>query len=405
MTTSHLKREALRHALTRLGWAESGTFRDKVEYWEPGPAIDVKVRGPWADQLVLPMRDDAPDTTRLLEQAAEHLRLLIGPDFDRVLETVSIMSERHLDEVEVRLDTEDAGVIPWLQGNEIIDNTRAMLSAAAKASSRKQKRYFNAEAFIAEEFLDQCLMGQTKVGSYIVTALTPAAGSLATSRSKNAEDTKHPRIPTRSVTRTLEAALRAVQESVRDARGQDGKLVAFDEAVEQGVSYELLAALEPVTQRVESEIAVDYLVNPMVVEPTEQPTVRFSFTPEDGLVIARAREHFDAPPVPKLARLVGEVTLLKNSSAKTEHQVKLSALVDESVRVVTVSLSADQYAKALKAHDEKRMFRVEGTLELGPRKSSMFRPSVAEIEDTSVNVIMEKDETEEPPQLRLDTSD
>lgn len=395
MTTPTVRIDVLRRALERLGWAEVGSFRQAVQYWEP--RLSSREMTIEEHRIVLPMREDASDAQDLIEDAALYLGQQFGREFDHAVQTVSLMMEQHLDEIEVRRDTQNtAGLIEWQLGNEAIDTTRLMLSAAAKASSARRKRFFNAESVISEEFLAQCYMGQTKVGSYVVTALTPAEASLSTSRSTK-DPKKHPRIPARNVTETLAESLTAIHDAIAEVHSDGGRMDAFELAVVSGVSYELLAALEPLTERTESGISIAYIATAPVDGQTLRSPLEFSFTPEDGAVISKARRFFEESPLPQAARITGEVTLLKNSSSAAEHQIKLQSIVNGRGKVVTVSLSPDQYAKAVEAHGREMLFTVFGELEARPRGSVMESPEQVHIEGTPVSAIRPTKQTPSGP--------
>jgi len=390
MTDLLLSTDVLRRSLKRLGWSAVGSFRNDLQYWEPRDReadFSSKLEVP---RVILPLQENASDTEDLLEDAAFFLSRQYGEEFEQVVETVRLMLSRHLDEIEVRRATSNsAGLIQWQLGNDAIASTRDILSASAKAASSRRKRFFNAESVIAEEFLSQCFMGQTKVGSYVVTALTPAEASLATSRSQKNEKL-HPRIEGRLVTETLAESLGAVQDAIAEAKSSGGQIEAFEIAVSAGVSYELLSALEPLTRGTESSIEIAYFRtdgDELADEPMTARSLEFAFSPEDSLVIAKAREYFEASPQSKDARLTGEVTDLKNSSAELEHRIKLAARVNGKPKSVTIELTSEQYTSAVEAHGLGRLFTVVGELAMQKRAAHMKTPERVFVEATLVNEV------------------
>lgn len=384
MTELSLSTDVLRRSMKRLGWSTVGSFRNDLQYWEPRGLEEQQAGMLELPRVILPLQENASDAEDLLDDAALFLSQQYGQEFKNVVETVRLMLSRHLDEIEVRRATSNAaGLIQWQLGNDAIASTREILSASAKAASSRRKRFFNAESIIAEEFLAQCYMGQTKVGSYVVTALTPAEASLATSRSQK-NDKLHPRIEGRMVTETLAESLEAVQDAIAEAKRSGGQIEAFEMAVSSGVSYELLSALEPLTRGTESGIEITYF-RTEVNEPATARTVEFAFTPEDNLVIAKAREYFEASPQSKDARLTGEVTDLKNSSAESEHRIKLAARVNGKPKSVTIELTPEQYTSAVEAHGLGRLFTVVGELAMQKRAAHMKTPERVVVEETLVN--------------------
>lgn len=387
MSAPIVSKETLRRALLRLGWSEVGSFRNVLQYWEPDRSRGTEQ--PELERVIIPIDETASDAADLVEEAISYLGQRYGQEFDQTIEMIELMLVRHLDEVEVRRETgNSAGLIEWQLGNEAVASTRDILSAAAKAAASKRKRYFNSESIISDEFLSQCFMGQTKVGSYVVTALTPAEVSLATSRSEK-DQARHPRIEGRMVTETLAESLVAVKDAIAEVRSSGGQVEAFELAVASGVSFELLSALEPLTRSRESGIQIAYFrtdLEDFSHAPVRQ-SIEVAFTPEDGRVIGRAREYFEAAPEPALARVTGEVTNLKNSTAGSEHQIKLAARINGKPKMVTVELTADQYDEAVTAHGQKRLFTVVGELESRQRGAFVHSAEKVRVEEALVSDI------------------
>jgi hypothetical protein len=380
-----------RRTLRRLGWVQVGSFRDVLQYWEPRLPDHTAPSSLGLDRLIIPIHDDSDEAQDLLDEASMALLQRYGGDFSQTLKMVELMMARHLDEVEVRRETpNDAGLIRWKLGNEAIESTRGILSASARAAMSKKKRFASAENVISEEFLSQCYMGQTKVGSYVVTALTPAEGEVLTSRAKPDSKKGRPRIASRLVTDTLVSSLEAVKDAIAETQEAPIEHVndAFELAVVSGVSYELLAALEPLTRETESSIQVAYFqrVHDDAGEAPDHRTTReITFTPQDSKIIAQARTYFAQTPEPKAMHLTGEVTDLKNSSAAAEHRIKLATRINGRPRTVTVSLTAPQYASAVDAHGRERLFTVYGELETRQRGAYVETPQTVRVEDALVS--------------------
>ncbi len=336
---------------------------------------------------MLPLQSDASDADDLLLDAGDLLFHHYGQEFAHAVETVRLIVDNHLDEIEVRRETANrAGLIQWQLGDDQVESTRGMLSAAAKAAAEPRKRFINAEAVISEEYLSRCYMGQTKVGSYVVTALAPAEALLATSRSER-NASAHPRIKGRLITDTLMESLAAVRDAVAEARSANGRIEVFELAVSAGVSFELLDALAPLTRSTEAGIEITYTPGDEDGEVDVPPPAEFAFTPADGEVIENARKYFLQTPDAVISRLTGEVTDLKNSSSAAEHRIKLAARVNGRPKMVTVELTPTQYDSAVEAHRLGRLFTVTGELEVRQRGSYVRIPTSVHLEDTSVSEV------------------
>jgi len=382
MSNKHMDPAVLTRTLERLGWHTVGGFRDTLAYWEPLSREHSR-----AERIVFPLATDAPDYDDLLDDVAVRMHTLYGSEFAEVFSLASLLVERQFDEVDVKRQIDNrAGLIKWLSGNEMVDSTQGILAAAAKSSNLTRKRYARAQSVIAEDFLSQCYMGQTKISSYVITALTPSAQTFATSKAVGAGSKKHPRISGREITARLVTSLQAVRDALDETPTTSETFDAFDERVIEGVSFELLASLQPLTSGDESAITVEFNNNDQqTLVQGEARRVEFAFTPEDGVKIGRARAYFEETPEPTLVSIVGEITGLKNSESDPEHRITLSARVHGKPRTVTVHLSDEQYDEALRAHGAKRMFSVVGELEERTRGGVIAQAERVQTEETLVS--------------------
>lgn len=379
----------LRRALQRLGWAPTGTFRNRVEYWEPQ---EDNLRGS-VHEVILPLGEDISDRDSLTERALAALDGEYGVEFRKTLQMIETMISKHLDEVLSSRSTEDdRGLIPWDEGSSMVIGTRGLLSAAAKATSRSRRRFANAETPISDAFLERCLMGQTRVGSYVVTALTPAHGSFSSSGSTAVGDAvKAPTYDGRAITSKLQSALAAVAEAVHETRS-GGSVEAFDSYINNGVSLELIRSITQVVGDVEASVSIQYNDSDVLDSPEFQRGGQtFYFTPPDAVVLANAAHYFAEAPEPKLAALSGEVIGLRSSTASPERTIQLFARVDGSPRVVHVSLTPEQYEMALEAHKRETRLSVTGELEIRTRGSVIQVAEYVKVEDVPVKRAKEFD--------------
>lgn len=382
MSDKHMNPAVLTRTLERLGWRTVGGFRSTLAYWEPLGQEHAR-----AERIAFPLLADAPDYDDLLDDVAVRLHSLYGSEFAEAFSLASLLIERQFDEVDVKRQIDNrAGLIKWLAGNEMVDSTQGILAAAAKSSNQTRKRFAQAQSVIAEDFLSQCYMGQTKISSYVITALTPSTQTFATSKAVDTKAKKYPRISGREITARLVTSLQAVRDALDETPAAAETFDAFDERVIAGVSFELLASLQPLTSGDESAISVEFNSNDEQTLVTgEAKRVEFAFTPEDGVKIGRARAYFEQTPEPTFVSIVGEITGLKNSESDPEHRVTLFGRVRGKPRTVTVHLTDEQYDEALKAHGAKRMFSVVGELEERTRGSVIAQAERVHIEETPVS--------------------
>ncbi|WP_299090057.1 hypothetical protein [uncultured Microbacterium sp.] len=299
---------------------------------------------------------------------------------------IEAMITLNLDEVLLRRETPDlSGLIDWVGGNAMIESARGLLISSAKATSKPRRRFANADTQIAEEYLAACRMGQTQVGSYVVTALTPTHGSFGTSRSTKTDAKKGPTFEGRDITKTLIRSLEASSEAVRESR-QGAEIESFESYVPHGVSLELVRALRQlVSEAVESSVSIEIRDEATLFANGPSSDVHeFTFAPDDAIVLERAAQYFEQSPAPRAVALSGEVVLLKNSAKGAEHQIKLSTRVDGSPRTVTVTMTPEQYEAALQAHSDELRLSVRGEIEVRQRSAIMDVADNVHIEEIPV---------------------
>lgn len=369
-------------ALERMGWSEVGRFRERVAYWAPLPSSDSGSRLS-RDRLMIPLVSSAPDFDSLLSSAVASLRTEFGRAFDQQLETVHLMLTRQLDEIAVKRETPTAsGMIDWSGGDVMVSAVRGMLSAGAKASNARQMRFLTSQSTISKEFLAGCYMGQTRVGSYVVTALAPANRDFATSLAKN---TKAPSLSGRLITQRLAASLGAVRAALDETDGTSRDHEVFEDYVKDGVSFELLKALEPLVAGGESAVEIEFnsldTQIPLEGVAREADRVEVVFSAKDADKITRARMAFETAPPPSTARITGEVVSLHSSHASDDQRITVAALIDKAFRSITINLNRDQYLEAVRAHGESRFFTVKGDLEVRSRGRFIEVADEVQVED------------------------
>ena len=93
----------------------------------------------------------------------------------QVTTTLEMRSRGSLDSTRWKKETAlDAGVIAWDQGEALFLAARSQLVASAKSTREPRRYHGNTSAYVAKRFLESSFMGQTDIGSFIVTAYTPA---------------------------------------------------------------------------------------------------------------------------------------------------------------------------------------------------------------------------------------
>lgn len=378
-------------ALQRFGWEREGGDPGRYESW-------VSRRDRRLPEILVPLDASKGDFGHLLRQARNALVHTVGTEAEAFLEALHRRFSAALDATRFRKETALAsGMIAWDQGQELFDAARASLVAAAKASRAKRRYHGNSGSFIARNFIESSLMGQTEVGSFIVTAYTPAAERFFLTKADEVGPTRLDDIVTlsgRQILQTLETALLTTRSALEEYR-RAPRVELFGEAVQDGVSYELVMALTQLAAGAdESGVTLEYA--PPLLEATSR-SVDVSFVASDTSILSRAANFLARERTTEEVTLTGRVTLLDRPSPDEVGVIRLDVLEGTEARKVRVRLEADAYNFALEAHRENTVLTVRGRLEREGQNYWLY-----DVESLDVRRV---EELRAPDQLALDTGE
>jgi hypothetical protein len=257
----------------------------------------------------------------------------------------------------------EGGIIPWLTGKELFAAAEQSLSAAARSTRSPRSYHGNASSYLASNFLQSAYMGQTEIGSFVVTLLTQPNDTFAATKAAEAKAgqsaTSNAGLVTgRQVLTTLQSALTGTR-AVLDEFKKVPKLDPFAELVSEGVSSELLRALAAVSQDVRhSGISLEFA-------QAQGKAVRadFEFSAEESPVLERASRRLMADPDPIDATVTGDVTMLSRASTGSDGVIRLRVRSGADLQAVRIRVSDDEYRQVLDAHREGLSLEVSGRLE------------------------------------------
>ncbi|WP_271215003.1 hypothetical protein, partial [Pseudonocardia halophobica] len=203
------------------------------------------------------------------------------------------------------------GLIGWRDGEELVRSARQTLVAGAKSHISRLRRFSNRFGQFAGRYLDNVLMGQTAVGSYVVTAYAPVDTPIALTSSKLdlASLPGTEAAPAREVTLAIGRALEATQEAVEHFHSS-GSLSGFEAGVSSGISFDLLTALKGITKNSdEGEVALEWISYEATDAQSRES--KFTFTAADTPVLERASNRLSAEVETDMeSTIVGRVHLL-----------------------------------------------------------------------------------------------
>lgn len=355
--------ESVEMTLRKLNWTQIQGMNPQLELWVPSETSGVVTENISDEPAVfVPIDTSAPDFDRLLERAVQQLSTFSTESVFEELELSDLRLSKQLDEFQLHVEGPEAvdGIVRWQQGVDLINGARDILIAGAKTTQVNRRRFSGAEATIAKSFLDSCYMGQTKIGSYIVSALIPTTKELATSKSRNKKS--NVKVKGRDVTETIIASLEASRE-VLEEFSDSGNDDVFEWGMTQGVSVEILRGIKNVIGEGETEISVDFS---MLDGEARIPSKVINFTPKLKAAAASGEEVLSRAPKPKTIMVSGEVTgLARKFDEPDSARIKLRGLVGNKMRTFTARLDQEAYQKALTAHDNEQMLMLVGTADGG----------------------------------------
>lgn len=323
---------------------------------------DTRTKG---TSVIVPLDPTASDFEELMATALDLLRTDWPNAWHRSIEP--LLGTEAADVFDFRKETSaPRGLIPWNDGRELIESARYTLVAGAKAYLEPARQFSNRFGQFANRYLDQVLMGQSGVGSYIITAMAPITARIPIRKSNDATlgydgiDEVSAREISSSVINSLEGASEAL-----DHFKNLGSMTGFEENVNRGVSYELLRALRDISAGSdESDITVKIASAEGTLFQDIEPVIhQFRFTAIDTPVFERASVQLSSPPRQEKERIAveGRVHLLTKKEVGAVGVVG----VDDGNHRYRVRLSTDEeYHEAVMAHDEDRNIRVAGELSM-----------------------------------------
>ena len=361
----------LRTMLVDAGWTVAGE-REEL-YVRLRPSADDGGHG----SLLIPTNPHSADYADLLAEAMRTLRTSRSELWTRLL--LPQLSAVATDAFRFRKESAaPTGLISWEQGSALIDSARAMLVAGAKAYMEPVRHFNNKFGQFANRYLDTIFMGQTAVGSYVVTAYAPVQSRVPLRGTKN-DNLGYDGVdvaPGRDVSSALVHALDATVSALTDARASQ-EISSFEHAVEQGVSFELLTAVTTfVAGSDEAEVSVEWDRSVLLPEMV-RPATSFVFRRDDMPILHKAASALVTPEPPVAHSADGWVHLLTKKEAGGPGVFG----VDSGKRKYRVRLQNPEHLSiAVNAYDDDAHVRVSGTLEREGTINWLYNATVVRLE-------------------------
>lgn len=355
----------LSRLLREAGWEQVGGRAGLFDRYQvpEGPAREA------ARSLLVPLDQNAADFPELWQEALNLLRLVPDGSF------VQRLAAAPTDQYRFERETEaPPGWIKYDAGMDLHASLRQFLATSAKTARQRLKYFGNRHWNVANQFLDEVMMGQTAVGSYVVRAYVPIAAEVLTNAAVK-DQTEFGPITGRDVTRLSVRMLSEAQEAIDYYRTSESLTLFTDPS--SSLSYEAVKALQTLASGgLDSEVQVS-----MEAEHGDgsDRSWTFEFAPSVVPILERAATQLAEPEKPTPVKAVGLVHLLTRAQGAGPGVVGLTTRDGKPANKLRVRLSGDDYHLALAAHDTGQEIEVSGLMEREGNLNWLLNASISQV--------------------------
>jgi hypothetical protein len=375
----------LESLLIRFGWERVIGQPGSYDVWTPQAGRE-------DDDLIVPRDPSRGDFPALVTQATRRLVDRYGRQAEGAMALFRVGQQVGLDETDWKKETPLPGIISWDDGQLLIESARAQLAASAKSTREKRSYHGHSSAFVAQTFLSNSYMGQTDIGSFIISAHTPSQTRLHLTKRSETLAATQPRdaetVSGAAILRTFEAALTAVRIGLDEYRANQ-RLEVFHEAIDEGVSHEFLKALGNFVRDGDSGVSIVRRS-----EGRTTPSAELTFNPTEAPILDRAATSLVQEHQPREVTVVGEVTDLgrREGAAGRSNVIRIDVAKGGAANSVRVHLGVDEYRLAMAVHDAEGWLSVTGVMVREGNLSWIYHPSAVDVVDRPVQVDAADDE-------------
>lgn len=315
--------------------------------------------------LMLPLKESFADYALRLSELIGQVSRYEERETSVILKEVMLSS---FDVFRIKLiDNSSDGTLPLNVSPNLIDKAKEMLTSAASSYLQPKRVYGPRKSKEVEQYIDKIRLGQTEVGSYVFTLLSPVVPRInATLPLPFSEPISHDEEPFgREVVKQLNRAIFAVHEAAQRAITTDD-LSSFDSAVSKGVNANLCEAISDITHEAGAAIfSINWgAVRPIMFQQDETELLKpQKFNVRLADVIEEAAKKFrEIEPRPDTL-LKGYIYSLDKDKRDPQGNVLMKASLDGSFKTVKLYLNDEEYETAITAHRGYKTIIVEGDLQ------------------------------------------
>lgn len=313
-------------------------------------------------QLIVPRRTTLADRLDLMRRVVERLAEYEGSSTDAVLDD---LSGHHADVLALNIssDRTEGGFLPLSDAANILTGARRALQAAAHSVLAPELVHHpRLDRSEVEEFIRHCEMGQTRVGSFVLSIrCSDVPGNLVLDGepplSRRAVETLH-----RSVARLVNAV---EEERLHGLDQPESGLRITDNLCDALLKMQPDDPSAALTWSVSWDLR--YAVAADLVRSVEMRRYHFEGIERIYRELRRREEAAEQIYVGRVDELKGDI----GEDGRRSGPVVLTIFLEEEIVKASVMFSADDYEKAIDAHLSSRLVTIRGRLLRSRRAASI----------------------------------
>ncbi|WP_255772266.1 hypothetical protein [Mycobacteroides abscessus] len=338
--------------LRAIGWQQQGGVPGVSNQWVYGGDRRHPVGSIVA---VVPIDATFDDYTRRIREVLDKISKVYPRRPESILLEIELPGS---DEIENRKHSPSiSGSIAWRAAENQIVGFRKALVASAKAAEDRQRQFARSHRKIAQEYLGQLRMGQTRPGSFIITALSPTGPLPTTDRGAVYDD--HLGITGRDVVETLTTSLTTLHIAAEEYLDEDRDQV-FDATIPDGVSIDLIKGMiENLGTAEGTEISVDW--NPQVPRESKSKTTTVTFESKHRAALKAAQSRLQTLSAAERVTILGNVTNLDRKTPRDPGVITVDVIDGADAATVKIRLEGE-YNETVESHKSGDLIRIAGVL-------------------------------------------
>ncbi|WP_420137991.1 hypothetical protein, partial [Sphingomonas sp.] len=302
-------------------------------------------------EVLLPTSTDIKDYNRRVASLFYDLEQILEMEVDQIYRNLEALS---YDVVRIRAhEGRHIGSLQFGEAVDLLENGFELIASAATTAVLERPRSIlrGRRPDEVRDYLDRVRMGQTEIGSFVLTLLLPVAPNLNAPALSPEDSTTFGR----KVSQRLDSALSASHEAAKVARVQGASV--FLEAVEKGVTANFCSALAAMLKTAgDLTLRIDHGVN----SASTSSQRKFSFIREDVSVLSDAASALSDRPNDEPAILSGTITTLREASLRKPGSLTLQTYIEGESHAVRIPFSRAERETVIEAFRSK----IECTLEV-----------------------------------------